>query len=52
MEEDPEEMPDFNKDITFSDDDEVNDTYEACDKTEKFVEECCTQPLPYTRNLT
>ena len=49
MEEDPEETPDFNEDLTFPDDDEANDTFEVCDKTEKFLEECCTQPLPYAR---
>ena len=44
MEEDLEETPDFNEDLTLPNDDEVNDTFEVCDKTEKFLEECCTQP--------
>ena len=53
MEEDPYEAPDFNETITFSDDDEAttNDTFEVCDKTENFLGECCTQPLPYAKRI-
>ena len=34
MEEDPEETSDFNEDLTFPDNDEANNTFKVCDKTE------------------